>query len=327
MVKVSVIIPVYKVEEYLPKCLESLINQTLKDIEIIVVNDGSPDNSEKIIKEYSKKDKRVVYIKKENGGQGSARNLGLKKARGEYISFIDSDDWIDNDMLESMYNKAKENASDIVMCGYKNVSSKGIEEVFIDKNIEKEFKNNSLNKFFLTAMVWDKIYKKEFLINSKIEFIEDKVWYEDLEYSVTLISLTDKIDFVNKPFYNYLIREQSTMRNTNIIKNLDLIIIFDGIIDFYKNNNLYDKYYEELEFIAIDHFSSGMIRVIKSKGNIKDKRAVLKEYDKYLRKHFYNLKNNKYLINFSKNRRIIYNLLIRKKYGIVKLIFKLRGNK
>lgn len=327
MVKVSAIIPVYNVEEYLPKCLDSLINQTLKDIEIIVVNDGSPDNSEKIIKEYSKKDKRIIYIKKENGGQGSARNLGLKKARGEYISFIDSDDWIDADMFESMYNKAKENDFDIVTCGYKNVSNESVEEIPIKDIILSKLKSDPISKFFTTVMVWDKIYKKDFLINSEIEFIENKVWYEDLCYSVNLISLTDKIDFVNKPFYNYLIREQSTMRNTKILKNLDLITIFEDISDFYRKNNIYDKYYEELEFIAIDHFSSGMIRVIKTNGNRKDKKTVLKEYDKYLRKHFYNLKNNKYLNSFSKNRRLIYNLLIKRKYRLVSLIFKVRGNK
>ena len=92
MKKVSVIIPVYNVEDYLEKCLDSVINQTLKDIEIIVVNDGSPDNSQKIIDEYKKKDKRIISIMKENGGQASARNLGIKKARGEFLCFVDSDD-------------------------------------------------------------------------------------------------------------------------------------------------------------------------------------------------------------------------------------------
>ena len=118
MKKVSVIIPVYNVEDYLEKCLDSVINQTLKDIEIIVVNDGSPDNSQKIIDKYRKKDKRIISVMKENGGQASARNLGIKKSHGEFLCFVDSDDWIELDMLEVLYNNAKENHSDIVTCDY-----------------------------------------------------------------------------------------------------------------------------------------------------------------------------------------------------------------
>ena len=320
--KVSVIVPVYNVEEYLPKCLDSLINQTLSDIEIIVVNDGSPDNSQDIIDKYKKKDKRIISIIKENGGQGSARNLGLEKSRGEYISFIDSDDWIELDMLEKMYEKAVLNDSDIVMCGYKNVFSNNVEIV----NLKEEILNNQTSKLFSTVMVWDKLYKKEFLLNSGIKFFEDKIWYEDFNYTIKLLSLTDKIDYVNKPFYNYLIRNQSTMRNSNIFKNMDLIKIFDDIIDFCKDKHIYEKYYDEIEFLAIDHFSFAMVRVIKSKGNKKDKKQVLNEFDKYLRKHFYNLKDNKYLKTFPNNRRVIYNLLINKRYNLVKFIFVLRGN-
>ena len=117
MIKVSVIVPVYNVEKYIDKCLNSLVKQTLKDIEIIVVNDGSPDNSQKIIDKYVDKypDKIKSYIK-ENGGQGSARNLGLEYASGEYISFIDSDDWLDLDALEEMYLLAKKEKSDVVIC-------------------------------------------------------------------------------------------------------------------------------------------------------------------------------------------------------------------
>ena len=116
-IKVSVIVPVYNVEKFIDKCLNSLVNQTLKEIEIIVVNDGSPDNSQKIIDEYVKKypDKIKSFIK-ENGGQGSARNMGMEKAVGEYISFVDSDDWLDLDTLEKMYFLAKKDKSDIVIC-------------------------------------------------------------------------------------------------------------------------------------------------------------------------------------------------------------------
>ena len=113
--KISVIVPIYNVEEYLEKCLDSLVNQTLKDIEIILINDGSPDNSEAIVKKYLKKYKeKIIYHKKENEGQGIARNYGIKLAKGEFISFVDSDDYIDLTMLEKLYNKAIKENSDIV---------------------------------------------------------------------------------------------------------------------------------------------------------------------------------------------------------------------
>ena len=113
--KVSVIVPVYNVENYIAKCLDSLVNQTLKDIEIIVINDGSPDNSEEIIKKAQEKYKNIIYLKKENGGVSSARNYGLKKATGEYIYFLDGDDYLLNDALENFYNKAKSGDFDMVI--------------------------------------------------------------------------------------------------------------------------------------------------------------------------------------------------------------------
>ena len=116
MIKVSVIVPVYNVEEYLEKCLDTLVNQTLKEIEIIVINDGSPDNSQKIIDKYAKKYKTIKAYTKENGGLSDARNYGLTKANGEYIAFIDSDDYVSIDMYEKIYQKAKSGNFDMVVC-------------------------------------------------------------------------------------------------------------------------------------------------------------------------------------------------------------------
>ena len=117
--QISVIVPIYNVEKYLAKCIDSIINQTLTNIEIILVNDGSTDNSRKIIDKYDKKDSRIKVIHKKNGGQGSARNAGLDIAKGEYIGFVDSDDWIDSNMYENLYNAAISNNADIVVCNRK----------------------------------------------------------------------------------------------------------------------------------------------------------------------------------------------------------------
>jgi len=325
MKKVSVIIPVYNVEEYLPKCLDSLINQTLKDIEIILVNDGSPDNSQLIIDNYKKKDKRIISIIKENGGQGSARNLGLTKAKGEYIAYVDSDDWVEKDMLEVMYNKAKEQDLDIVICGYKNVYKDKEEEVLIPKYLLTDTLADKNSKIFNTISPWSKIYKREFLINSKVFFEENKVWYEDFAYSVKLLSSTSKIGIVNKPLYDYLIRENSTMNNTKILKNLDILLAVDDIIAYTKKKKIYKKYYPEIEYMAIENvLISTITRIIRAKGDKDVKREVINKLLKYMNDNFKGYKKNKYLNCLTNNRKIIYKLIVLKQYWLVALIFKIK---
>ena len=206
MKKVSVIIPVYNVENYLRKCLDSLVNQTLKDIEIIVVNDGTTDNSQEIINEYVKKyPKKVVSIIQENGGQGAARNTGLLHAKGEYIGYVDSDDYVEENMYEELYKKAKEEDSDIVICG-NNVVKENY-ELFSKEDVDKEF---LLGKM----AVWNKIYKKNIIVDNKIQF-RSKVWYEDLDFTMKVYFSSKKISYIDKALYNYLLREGSTMNNKN----------------------------------------------------------------------------------------------------------------
>ena len=217
--KVSVIVPVYCVEKYIPKCLDSLVNQTLEDIEVIVVNDGSPDNSQKIIDKYAKKyPNKIKSFKKENGGQGSARNYGLTKANGEYIGYVDSDDYVELDMYEKLYNKAKNDNLDIAICGNYNVS-----EDYKDKKEDLEFikyEDNKINALLGKKAVWNKIYKKN--IVESLQF-RSKLWYEDFDFSIKAICNAKKIDYINEPLYDYLLRKGSTMNNSNIERNLEII--------------------------------------------------------------------------------------------------------
>ena len=226
MTKISIIVPVYNVEKYISRCLDSLVNQTLNDIEIIVVNDGSIDNSQKVIDGYVKKYKNVKSYTKENGGQGSARNFGLTKSSGEYVGYVDSDDYVELDMYEKLYNKAKENDSDIVICDNYNVYEKK------EKNLDIErifFDDNKINAFFGKKAVWNKIYKKNLLLKNKLKF-RSKVWYEDLDFTIKAIISAKNIDYVRQPLYNYLIREGSTMNNSNVKRNLEILDAFDEIL-------------------------------------------------------------------------------------------------
>lgn len=321
--KVSVIIPVYNVEKYIDKCLDSLVHQTLEEIEIIVVNDGSPDNSQKIIDKYVKKyPKKVKSFIKKNGGQGSARNFGLKKASGEYIGFVDSDDFVELNMFEVMYEKAISNQYDIVICNDYLVYEDGRrkEEVNYDSNID-----NFDNAFFGKLAVWNKIYKRDLILNHHISF-KEKVWYEDLAFSLKTFVWASKIGYVDDCLYDYLLREGSTMNNSNVERNLELLDAFDDIIYYLKENNIYEKYYSKLEYVAINHiYLASIVRVLRCTVSKKVKMEVIDKLISYFKSHFPNYQDNEYLYLLSRNKKIIYKLLEKKKYGYICIIFKVKG--
>ena len=317
MKKVSVIIPVYNVENYLRKCLNSLVNQTLKDIEIIVVNDGTLDNSQEIIDEYVKKyPKKVVSIIQENGGQGAARNTGLLHAKGEYIGYVDSDDYVEENMYEELYKKAKEEDSDIVICG-NNVVKENY-ELFSKEDVDKEF---LLGKM----AVWNKIYKKNIIVDNKIQF-RSKVWYEDLDFTMKVYFSSKKISYVDKPLYNYLLREGSTMNNNNIKRNLELIEAFDSLIDYCKDKKIYNKAKDEIEFLCIYHmYIFATTRVLNTNNKYKDKIEIINKFKNYINSNFPNFKQNKYLYLLPKRRKLIYNLINSKFYCIIIALFKIKN--
>ena len=319
MIKVSVIVPVYNVENYLVKCLDSLVHQTLKDIEIIVVNDGSPDNSQNIIDTYVKKyPKKIKAFSKKNGGQGSARNYGLKYAKGEYIAFVDSDDYVDLDMFFKMYNKAKEDNSDIVICGNKNISLDG-KIIGIEK--AQIYNNLDLDILFGKMAVWNKIYKKEIL--KGIEF-RNKYWYEDLDYSIKVLLNNSKISFMDDALYNYLIRPGSTMNNSNIAKNLDILLAFDEILKYFKNK-MNDDIYAKLEFLAIYHiYIASTSRVLLAKDKLKNKKKIINKFREYMHNNFSNYQNNSYLHYMSTNKKIIYKLINLKWYNIIRIVLNIK---
>lgn len=320
--KLSIIVPVYGVEKYIDKCLNSLVKQSLKEIEVIVVNDGTKDNSQKIVDKYVKKypDKIKSYIK-ENGGQGSARNYGLKKASGEYIGYVDSDDFVEKDMYKKLYNKAKENNYDIVVCGNYNVS-----EDYQNKNIDAFINNYNTdleNIFFGKMAVWNKIYKRDILIKNKLEF-KEKVWYEDLAFTLKAIMNSNTFAFIDEPLYDYLIREGSTMNNSNVQRNLEILDAFNDILSYIKHNKK-EEYFSKIEFLAIDHiYISAIVRVLKADADKNIKKETIEKLIDYMNKKFPNYKTNKYINTLSKNRKIIYKLINIKMYGLINLIFKVK---
>lgn len=211
-IKVSVIVPVYNTGKYLERCLESIVFQTLNDIEIIIVNDGSVDNSAKIIEKFLP-DKRVIYIKQENKGQGAARNKGLGFAKGEYISFIDSDDYIDNDFLEKLYKVAERNEADIAAS---SIIRK--RETFEKWRIlyEKTSVKEDLNEIFKAvnypdqSYVWNKLYKKSFLDSINFKF-EENVYYEDVTALSYILLNCKKLVCVSDTNYYYMVNDGNSI--------------------------------------------------------------------------------------------------------------------
>lgn len=220
--KVSVIIPVYNTRKYLKKCLDSVMNQTLKEIEIICINDGSTDNSLEILNEYAQRDKRFIIINKANGGAGSARNAGIDVARGEYIGFVDSDDWIEPDMFEVLYNKAKEFNCDVSFCNirlYDESKKKYIESDFYSHKIFLDYANKRLTLedfkdkvFDLSLAAWHRVYRTSYIKENKIKFKEVKI--EDYIFFFDIFLTAKTFCFTPEYLFNYRIeRKNSIMKN------------------------------------------------------------------------------------------------------------------
>ena len=244
---ISVIIPVYNVEKYLNQCLDSIVNQTLKEIEIIVINDASTDNSLQIIHEYSKKYKNIKVIdNKQNEGLYNARNIGLKNAIGKYIGFVDSDDYIEYDMYESLYFKAQETNADIVSCNY-NIfyeNTKKTKKINFSKSIYLlEKSNNNLigaeEILFYTSVPWNKIFKKDFLTKNNIMFDSKIKFFYDACFNRICYLNADKIIYIPQFLYTYRKFRKDSIRNKKETKNVyDIFMVSQSLINYVKTNNM-----------------------------------------------------------------------------------------
>lgn len=289
MPKVSVIVPVYKVEQYLEKCLESLVNQTLSDIEIVIVNDGSPDNSEKIIENYLEKyPNKIKYVKKENGGLSSARNFGVPHAMGEYIAFLDSDDYVELNMYEIMYKKALEGNYDMVECNF-------IWEYPNKKKIDIGDKYNGTHEALEKARVvaWNKLYIREALLNSNITFPEG-LRYEDVEFFYKILPCLNKIGFVEEAFIHYIQRDNS-ISNTQNERTKEIFTILDNVIAYYKEQGLYEEYKQELEYTYARYLLCSSLKRMVKIGDKEIRKKLLKETWQRLNTTFPNWRKNKLL--------------------------------
>ena len=290
MSKVSIIVPFYNVEKYIEKCLNSLVNQTLNEIEIILVNDGSKDNSDKIAKQFQEKyPSKIKYYEKPNGGLGDARNFGINYATGEYIAFLDSDDYVESTMYEEMYNTAKQENADMVECDfwweYPNKKK---------QDIGPEYYNQKEMLQKARVVAWNKLIKTEIYQNHPEARFSVGLRYEDVEGFYKILPYIKKVAYVRKPFIHY-IQRQGSISNTQNKKNEEIFTVLENVINYYKTNNIYEEFKEELEYIYARYLlCSSFLRIVKIKDkNIK--KQLLNKTWKNLNSKFPNWKKNKIL--------------------------------
>ena len=316
MAKVSIVVPVYNVEKYLAKCLDSLLSQTYKDIKIIVVNDGSPDNCQNIIDEYQRNNPDIIesYIK-ENGGLSDARNYGLKYVDSEYVCFVDSDDYIENNLVERCIETIQKDNSDLVHFNYCRDNFETNEKENIINRIEAGVYNLKEDNYILAYSAnaaWNKMYKTKLFKENNIEFPKGLL-YEDLATTTRILTLCNKVSYIDDVLYHYQVS-----RSGQIMSKVsdDIITVCEYIVDYYKENNIFDMYYSELDYLC----KINIIDALRNLRNVEDKKFVETFIDKafdFLEKNF-NKKNIKYDIILKKIDNVYLNRNICKLYYKIK---------
>ena len=291
MIKVSIIVPFYNVENYIEKCLQSLVNQTLEDIEILLVNDGSQDTSEVIAKQFAEKyPNKIIYLEKENGGLSDARNYAIPYAKGQYIAFLDSDDYVETNMYEEMYNKAQKEDLDYIECDFlweypdKTLESKG-----------KQYSNKKEMFIHTRVVAWNKLIKREIVQNHHLEFPKG-YRYEDVEFFYKLLPFIHHYGIVQKPLIHYVQRENS-ISNVQNARTKEIIDVLGHVIEYYKENNLFEEYQEEIEYTYARYIlCSSMLRMVMIEDK-KERKEIINMAWKSLNTQFVNWKKNTYLKN------------------------------
>lgn len=295
--KISIIVPVYKVEKYLSKCIESILNQTLKNFELLLIDDGSPDNSGIICDEYALKDNRIKVIHKENGGVSSARNYGLNIAKGKYVGFVDADDWIEPDMYEKILS-AIEDLDDnaFCICGIKVINEFG-EEIrecegndVIYFNAEELITRLYSNFSPIRRVCWNKVFNKKII--DGLRFDENLAYEEDTKFLLSYIKRINNVIYIQEGLYINLMREDSASRNNANVK-IAMESIYSQIEDLELIKNEYSNLYSNVFAYIADNWLYKLIYY--SKDCPKDKKYLIKQSAKDVLKYYPQVLKNRNL--------------------------------
>lgn len=307
--KVSIIIPVYNASKYIDKCFKEILNQSYKDFEVIAINDGSTDNSSKLLKKYESKYPFIKIINQNNTGQAIARNRAIEIASGDYLTFIDIDDFIDTHYLEELVNAMEDGNYDLVYCDYYEYYSP----------IKLVLKRNNMGPILANYAPWGKLYKTSFFKKYKLKFLEGKL-FEDIPIIPVLAGL-GKSKYVPIPLYYYNKSNVSSIRRNKYSKRLeDIYDAIDETIYNFKKHKIFNKYKNEIEFIYLDSFlKGGVMRFADYKEGIKQIPRVRTKVLEY----FPNILDNPYYKKCSKKEQLLYKITLNMNPSILSKIKRL----
>lgn len=324
MPKVSVVVPVYNVEDYVEKCLRSILGQTFTDIEVLAVDDGTKDSSGEICERIAAEDSRLRVIHQENQGLGGARNTGIEAAAGEWLLLVDSDDWLEPGILERALQAGEKHGADMVMFAFQTVDEQGrvlqkfVEDVPLDTPLSPQEHGEAL---FTAPCAWNKLYKAE-LFRETGACYPPRVWYEDVRTTPKLMAASRCLVFLGDVGYNYLQRAGSIMSNMNVARNREILEAFDDVLGYFKEKGLYARYEAELCYLTLYHtYLTASVRVVR----IDRRNPLLREFREYIQGAFPAYRQSRYLPRLTKNQRLLFELLEKKQYWLIALLFKLKG--
>ena len=300
--KVSVIVPVYNAEIYLRKCLDSLLHQTLQELEIVVINDGSVDNSPEILREYVEEyPDRFLYREQKNSGQAAARNRALSLCRGEYVGFLDADDFVRETMFERMYEKARETDADYVACGYTDLTYEGEREIELQYYVASRVAETAGDMFFgALASPFLHLYRRSVLVESGVRFPEGVI-YEDTAFYLNLIPFLKKLAVIEEPLAYRVRHSNSTTTTFQAAKVAQIFPVLEESLRFYREQGFYEQYREELEYFCVRILlCSSMQRIGRVEKREERKRLVEQTLD-FIGKNFPQYRKNPCFARGGKN--------------------------
>lgn len=293
--KVSVIVPVYNTEKYLNKCLDSLVNQTLQELEIVIINDGSKDSSPDVIQAYMDKyPDKFVYRTQENSGQAVARNKALGLCTGTYVGFLDSDDFVKEDMFQRMYEKAVEEDADYVACGYTDITYEEDRQVELQHYVASRVARKTKDMFRgALASPFLHLYRRSILEESGVRFPEGVI-YEDTAFYLNLIPYCKKLAVIEEPLAYRVRHSNSTMTTFKAFKVAQIFPVLDAAIQFYKDHGFYGEYEEELTYFCVRVLLCSSLQRIGKVADKKERKELLHKTLEYIELNFSKYRRNQY---------------------------------
>lgn len=323
MPQFSIIIPVYRVEEYLEKCVDSILAQTCQDFELLLIDDGSPDGSGAICDRYAAAHpNQVRALHQPNGGAGAARNRGIELAQGDYRCSSTATTGSHRTCWRTFPPPSRPHRQTSI-CSARSSSGTARSRASCTRSFRPIFpriRRNAPQLFFGVMAPWNRAYRRSLFTEGGIRFAT-KVWYEDIRIVTKVLALAEQVVRLPGAYYHYLQREGSAMNNKNCARNVEILYAFDDILGWFGEHGLREAYRDELTFLAISHLLiAASVRVAR----IDCKSELLGHFRDYMEKNFPDFRENRYLPRLDRNKRLVYRLLLKRRYRAVRLLFRVK---